>query len=91
MTRTVFCSKLQQELPGFERPPYPGAMGQKIYQSISKQAWQMWVAHQTMLINEYHLSTLDPKARQFLLEEMEKFLFGEGSAKPAGFVPRQEE
>ncbi len=91
MSRTVFCVKLQQEAPGLERPPYPGALGQKIFESISQQAWQMWLAHQTMLINEYRLSAVDPKARQFLQTEMEKFFFGEGSEKPQGYVPPEQE
>ena len=84
----IHCVKLNREAQGFERSPYPGELGQKIYDSISIEAWQLWLNHQTMLINEYRLSMLDPKARQFLKEEMEKFLFGTGeSAKPAGYVP----
>ena len=86
MTRTVQCAKLNKEAEGLERPPYPGALGQKIFDSISKEAWQLWLQHQTMLINEYRLSMLDVKARQFLMVEAERFLFGEGSAKPAGYV-----
>jgi Fe-S cluster biosynthesis and repair protein YggX len=87
MTRMVFCSKLQKETEGFEQPPYPGQMGQKVYETISKEAWQLWLNQQTMLINEYRLSMLDPNARKFLADEMERFLFGDGSAKPAGYVP----
>ncbi len=87
MARTVYCLKLQKEAEGLDSPPYPGELGKKIYENISKQAWQMWVNHQTMLINEYRLSMIDPKARKFLLEEMQKFLFGAGSAAPAGYVP----
>lgn len=74
MSRTVFCEKLKQEEPGLSEPPFPGELGEKIFQHISQQAWSMWIQHQTMLINEYRLSTLDPKARQFLREEMKKFL-----------------
>jgi Fe-S cluster biosynthesis and repair protein YggX len=86
MSRTVFCVLLQREAEGLDRPPYPGEMGQRIYAQVSKEGWQRWVAHQTMLINEYRLSTIEPKARKFLAEEMEKFLFGGGAAPPAGYV-----
>lgn len=89
MTRTIFCSKLQQEAPGLGSAPFPGPLGEKIYEHVSKQAWSMWVAHQTMLINEYRLSLIDPKAREFLQGEMENYFFGEGSKKPAGFVPQK--
>jgi Fe-S cluster biosynthesis and repair protein YggX len=87
MTHIVNCAKLKKSAPGLSRPPYPGELGQKIYENISEEAWQMWLAHQTMLINEFRLSMLDPKAREFLVTEMDKFLFGDGSAAPAGFVP----
>ena len=87
MTRTVHCVKLQHEAEGLAFAPYPGELGKRIYASVSKQAWQQWLAHQTMLINENRLSPLDPKARKFLEGEMEKFLFGAGSAAPAGYVP----
>jgi len=75
MTRTVFCKKLGKDAEGLDNPPYPGELGQKIYNEISKPAWDAWVAHQTMLINEYRLSVIDPKSRQFLEEEMQKFFF----------------
>ncbi len=86
MTRMVHCKKLNQELPGMTRPPYPGELGQKIFDNISAQAWQQWLSHQTMLINEYRLSMIDPKAQSFLREEMEKFLFGDGGQMPEGYV-----
>jgi Fe-S cluster biosynthesis and repair protein YggX len=85
--RTIHCQYLQREAEGLARVPYPGELGQRIYENISAEAWQAWVRHQTMLLNEYRLSPIDPKARKFLVEEMEKFLFGGGSAKPADFVP----
>jgi Fe-S cluster biosynthesis and repair protein YggX len=88
MTRRVFCQKLGHEAEGLDHPPYPGELGKRIYENISKQAWQAWLNHQTMLINEYRLSLINPEARQFLQTEMEKFLFGAGSEKPAGFVPK---
>jgi Fe-S cluster biosynthesis and repair protein YggX len=86
MARTVFCTYLQRDAEGLDRPPYPGELGQRVYASISKEAWGAWVRHQTMLMNEYRLTPIDPKARQFLVEEMEKFLFGGGARKPEGYV-----
>ena len=86
MARTIFCTFLQREAEGLDRVPYPGDLGQRIYASISKEAWQQWLRHQTMLMNEYRLTPIDPKARKFLVEEMEKFLFEGGSQKPEGYV-----
>ena len=86
MARTVFCQLLQRVAEGLDRIPYTGDLGKRIDENISKDAWQQWLRHQTMLINEYRLSPIEPKARQFLVAEMEKFLFGEGSTKPEGFV-----
>lgn len=85
MTRRIFCTKLNQEADGMDTPPFPGPLGEKIFTTCSKQAWKMWLAHQTMLINEYRLNLMDLKAREFLKDEMEKYFFGEGSAKPAGY------
>ena len=87
--RTVFCAKLNQEAEGLTAAPFPGSLGEKIYNQISKEAWTMWLSHQTMLINEYRLSLIDNKSRQFLREEMEKYFFGEGSSKPSGYVPNE--
>ena len=87
MTRTVTCIKLNREAEGLVAPPYPGELGVRIYENVSKEAWQMWLTHQTMLINEYRLTPFEAKARAFLEEEMEKFFFGEGSEKPKEFVP----
>jgi Fe-S cluster biosynthesis and repair protein YggX len=86
MARTVFCTYLQRDAEGLDRAPYPGELGQRIYASISQEAWGAWVRHQTMLMNEYRLTPIDPKARKFLVEEMEKFLFGGGAQKPEGYV-----
>lgn len=86
MSKTIYCQKLQKEAAALERAPVPGELGQRILNNISAEAWQQWLGHQTMLINEYRLNLLDPKARSFLLQEMEKHLFGEGSEKPEGFV-----
>ncbi len=92
MSRTVNCVKLKAEAEGLDYPPYPGALGQRIFEQVSKQAWQQWLAHQTMLINENRISPMDPEARKFLETEMENYLFGEGSEKPAGYVsPDSEE
>ncbi len=85
--RMIHCLKLKKEAEGLTAPPIPNELGHQIYEHISKEAWQMWLHHQTMLINEYRLSMIDPKARTFLLQEMEKFLFGEGSEKPSGYIP----
>ena len=87
MARTVFCEKLQRDAEGLDFAPYPGPLGKRIFEHVSKAAWQAWLAHQTMLINENRLSPLDPKARKFLETEMEKYFFGEGSAAPQGYVP----
>lgn len=85
--RTVFCQKLQKEGKALLRPPYPGELGKRIYESISLEAWQQWLRHQTLLINENRLNVLDPKARAFIETEMNKFLFEGGSDKPAGYKP----
>jgi Fe-S cluster biosynthesis and repair protein YggX len=86
MTRTVRCIKLEREADGLEAPPYPGELGKRIFENVSKEAWQMWLGHQTMLLNEYRLTPIEPKDRAFLEQEMEKFFFGEGSDRPEEFV-----
>lgn len=90
MTRKIHCKKLGIEAEGLIEAPYPGALGDRIYKEISAQAWDMWLSHQTMLINEYKLSLIEPDARKFLMQEMEKFLFGKGADKPAGYTPENE-
>jgi Fe-S cluster biosynthesis and repair protein YggX len=87
MARTVNCVILGKEAEGLDWAPYPGELGQRIYKHVSKEAWQRWLSHQTMLINEYRLTPIEPDARKFLETEMEKFFFGEGSAAPEEFVP----
>jgi Fe-S cluster biosynthesis and repair protein YggX len=89
MTRTVQCVLLKREAPGLERAPYPGELGRRIYESVSREAWGRWLNHQTMLINEYRLTPIEPKARRFLESEMEKFFFGAGSQAPEGYQPPQ--
>ena len=88
MARNVHCVLLQREAAGLDRPPYPGPLGQRIFENVSREAWERWRAHQIMLINEYRLTPVDPKARKFLEEEMEKFLFGGGSDKPKEYRPQ---
>ena len=82
----VQCKKLGIEAEGLDTAPYPGDLGERIYENISAKAWGMWLSHQTMLINEYKLSMIDKQARDFLTKEMDKFLFGGGSEKPPGFT-----
>jgi Fe-S cluster biosynthesis and repair protein YggX len=88
MARKVQCSFLKREAEGLDYAPYPGELGKRVYNNISKEAWAQWVVHQTMLINENRLTPIEPKARAFLVAEMEKFLFGSGSEKPKDFVPK---
>lgn len=87
MSRTVFCQKLKIEAPGLAFQTWPGELGKRVFENISAQAWDQWVNHQTMLINEYRLNPMDPKSKELIVGEMEKFLFGEGSEKPEDFVP----
>mgnify|MGYP000007621343 FL=1 len=87
MARMVQCVKLGKEAEGLERPTYPGELGKRIFEHVSKEAWQQWMQQQTMLINEYRLSPIEPKAREFLEQQMEKFFFGEGADTPPDFVP----
>ena len=87
MSRTVHCRKYNEQLPGLDRPPYPGAKGQDIYDNVSKKAWDEWQAHQTMLINERRLNMMNAEDRKFLQAEMDKFLSGEEYAQAEGYVP----
>ncbi len=83
----VDCPVLGKEGEGLDYAPYPGDLGLRVYNTVSKEGWQRWLAHQTMLINEYRLTPIEPEARKFLETEMDKFFFGEGSAAPKEFVP----
>ncbi len=83
----VNCVILKKEAEGLDRAPYPGELGQRIFENASKEAWKMWMKQQTMLMNENRLSPMDPKHRKFLEGEMEKFFFGEGSAAVDGYTP----
>jgi Fe-S cluster biosynthesis and repair protein YggX len=88
MSRTVQCVRLKREAEGLERPTYPGELGQRIFDNVSREAWQAWLRHQTMLINENRLSPVDPSARKFLEEQMEQFFFGEGAELPPDYRPQ---
>ena len=90
MSRMVQCVYLKKEAPGLDRAPYPGPLGKRLYEEVSKEAWAKWLTHQTMLMNEYRLTPVDPKARRFLEGEMSKFFFGGGSATPEGYKPPEE-
>lgn len=89
MPRNVQCIYLKKEAEGLDFPTYPGDLGKRIYQQVSKEAWQLWLRHQTMLVNENRLNLADQRARQYLARQMERFLFGEGADQPAGYVPPQ--
>ena len=87
MTRMVQCVKLGREAEGLERPMYPGPLGQRIFENVSKEAWQSWIKFQTMLVNENRLNLADAKSRKYLVEQMENYFFGENVQMPTGFVP----
>ncbi len=89
MTRMVNCIKLGHEAPGLDFQPYPGELGKRIFDNVSKEAWQGWLKHQTMLVNENRLNLADASARQYLARQMERYFFGEGAERPAGYVPPQ--
>ncbi len=89
MTRTVHCVRLQREAEGLERQTYPGELGKRIFDNVSKEAWQEWLRHQTMLINENRLNLMDARARKYLAEQMEKHFFEGGADQVAGYVPPQ--
>ncbi len=87
MIRMVQCVKIGRELPGLERPPFPGDLGQKIFENVSQDGWQLWSEQVTILINHYGLNMADPKAQDFINEQMEEFFFGEGARMPDDWVP----
>jgi Fe-S cluster biosynthesis and repair protein YggX len=89
MTRTVMCRKYQQELEGMAFAPFPGPKGQDLFDHVSKQAWQEWLKHQTMLINENHLNVMQPEAQTFLSEQREKFLSNTDYERPKGWTPEK--
>lgn len=87
MARTVNCVYLKKEAEGLDFPMYPGELGKRIFDNVSKEAWAAWMKHQTMLVNENRLNLADQRARQYLARQMERFFFGEGADQPAGYVP----
>jgi Fe-S cluster biosynthesis and repair protein YggX len=87
MARNVQCILLKKEAEGLDFPPYPGELGKRIFEQVSKEAWQQWLRHQTMLVNENRLNLADARARQYLSRQMERYFFGEGADQPAGYVP----
>jgi Fe-S cluster biosynthesis and repair protein YggX len=87
----VKCVKLGRELPGLPRPPFPGELGQRVYENISQQAWQLWGSQQTLLINHYGLNLANPEAQKFLMEQLEEFFFGEGAQMPADWIPEDQQ
>ena len=86
-TRMVKCVKFDKELPGLDRVPWKGELGQRIYDNVSKEAWKLWVEHSKMIMNEYRLNPLEPQAQKIMEEQMEQFFFGEGAKLPEGYVP----
>ncbi|MBI3370347.1 MAG: oxidative damage protection protein [Betaproteobacteria bacterium] len=89
MARMVKCVKLGREAEGLDFPTYPGELGKRIYENVSKEAWQQWIRHQTMLVNENRLNLADIKARKYLAQQMEQHFFGAGAEMPAGYVPEK--
>ncbi|MBA0917161.1 MAG: oxidative damage protection protein [Nitrosomonadaceae bacterium] len=87
MARTVKCIKLGSEAEGLDFLPYPGELGKRIFENVSKEAWAAWLKHQTMLVNEYRLNLSDIKARKYLADQLEAYFFGSGAEKPVGYVP----
>ncbi len=87
MARMVKCIKLGREAEGLDFPPVPGELGKRLWESVSKEAWQQWQKHQTMLVNENRLNLADVRARKYLMSQMEKYFFGEGADQPSGYVP----
>ena len=87
MARMVKCIKLGREAEGLDFPTYPGELGKRIFENVSKEAWRQWLEHQKMLVNENRLNLADAKARKYLAEQMERYFFGAGAEMPAGYVP----
>jgi Fe-S cluster biosynthesis and repair protein YggX len=88
MARTVNCVKLGREAEALDFPPFPGALGKRVFENVSKEAWKGWLEHQKMLVNENRLSLADPQARKYLLEQTENYFFGQGADAAAGYVPK---
>ena len=91
MARKVHCRKYGEEMEGLPAPPFPGPKGEDVYQHVSRQAWEEWTQHQTMLINERHLNMMDPDARRYLADQRDKFLSGEETDAAEGYVPPEKD
>jgi Fe-S cluster biosynthesis and repair protein YggX len=89
--RTVFCAKLQRELPGLDAPPWPGQLGQRIYEHVSAEAWKAWEDRMRMILNEYRLMPWQKEAQELMARQMEEFFFGASTVMPPGYVPRPPE
>ncbi len=87
--RMVKCVKFQRELPGLDEPPFDNELGKRIFESVSKDAWKMWLEHMKMIMNEYRLNLAQRESQQILKQQMEEYFFGEGAALPPGYVPPQ--
>lgn len=90
MSRLIHCQKLQRELPGLARPPMPGALGQELYETISQEAWDGWLQHQTRLINEKHLNLMDKQHRSYLSEQLKAYMRGENYDQADGYIPEED-
>jgi len=90
MPRIVKCVKLGRELPGLNRPPFPGALGQRVFENVSQMGWQLWQSQSALLINHYGLILRDPAAQKFLMEQLEEFFFGEGAQMPEDWTPEDQ-
>ncbi|MBI0128954.1 oxidative damage protection protein [Snodgrassella sp. W8124] len=90
MSHMVHCVKLGKEAPGLKFPPFPNELGKRIYDNVSQEAWDGWLRYQTMIINENRLSLADPRARQYITQQMENYFFGEGADQISGYIPPQE-
>ncbi len=91
MPRMVQCAKLKKEAEGLDRPPYPNELGKRIFESVSKEAWKQWLSHSTMLVNEYRIDVSSRSGTEMLLKQAEAFFFGDGGARPEGYVPPSDE
>jgi Fe-S cluster biosynthesis and repair protein YggX len=89
--RIIYCQKLSRELEGLDKPPFRNELGQRIYDNISKMAWEMWIEHSKMLVNEFRIDLMSEEGRNFLLKECENFFFGEGSQLPPDYVPQAQQ
>ena len=86
--RIVHCVKLQKDLPGLDTPPWPGPLGQRIFENVSAQAWKLWEERQKMILNEYRLMPWQKEAQELIAKQLEDFFFGENAALPPGYVPQ---